>query len=225
MEEDRPLESAPSLSFYTRRQIEDALHSGHLVISPLLDSSQIGPAAVDLRLGTQILVMKQTSRAMIVPRDLDIRETRHVQRLTSLSIGEAFTLHPGQFVLGTTLEYIRLAPDMCGMVLSRSRFGRAGLIVATASFVHPRWMGCLTLELFNAGVLPLLLDCGTAVAQLSIAAATPAIDKVPPAPIPTGPRFAVMDQMSDWTKLKSFRRFWEQQGTSEGAVDDTPAPA
>ena len=62
-----------------------------------------------------------------------------------------FRLHPGGFLLGATLEFISLPNDIAGFILSRSGYGRTGLLIAAATYVHPGWKGCLTLELENLG--------------------------------------------------------------------------
>jgi dCTP deaminase len=80
--------------------------------------------------------------------------------------GDAFILHPRNFVLGGTLEWIRLPADLAGYVIGRSSWGRHGLIIATATGVHPGFTGCLTLELTNVGEIPITVKPGTAICQL-----------------------------------------------------------
>lgn len=83
-------------------------------------------------------------------------------------MGDYFVLHPRQFVLGETLEWIHLPADLAAFVTSRSSWGRDGLIIATATGVHPGYSGILTLELTNLGEIPLRLYPGLSVAQLFI---------------------------------------------------------
>jgi len=137
-----------------------------LIVTPLLSQSQIGRAAVDLRLGTQFIIPRAGDLASFDPDSLGPEEVRRMQEYVNKASGHDFVLHPRRLVLGQTLEYIVLPKDMCGMVLSRSRYGRLGLVVATAIFVHPGWKGCLTLELVNYGDIPIQLHCGSGVAQL-----------------------------------------------------------
>ena len=85
---------------------------------------------------------------------------------TSTSLGETFFLHPHRLVLGSTLEYIRMPGDLTAHVVGRSRWARVGLIIAMATFVHPWYAGCLTLELQNLGDAPLRLLPGLSIAQL-----------------------------------------------------------
>lgn len=83
-------------------------------------------------------------------------------------LGDPFVLHPGQFVLGATLEFLVMPNDLIGQVLSRSSWGRLGLLVATAVAVQPGFRGVLTLELVNAGAVPITLRPGLRVAQLQL---------------------------------------------------------
>ena len=77
-------------------------------------------------------------------------------------------LQPRSFVLGVTLEWIRLPADKAAYVVGRSSWGRYGLIIATATGVHPGFTGCLTLELSNVGEIPIRVKPGTTVCQLFI---------------------------------------------------------
>lgn len=153
--------------------LDDEDPSRRLIITPLLDrDEQIGPGSVDLRLGTEFLETPRKDNASVDPfaRDsqskLVVPETR-----TFVPLGDEFILHPGQFALGATLEFLVLPPNISGQVLSRSSWGRLGLLVATAVAVQPGFHGALTLELVNAGSVPIVLRPGLRVAQLQMWAA------------------------------------------------------
>jgi dCTP deaminase len=75
-------------------------------------------------------------------------------------------LHPGKFVLGITLEWLRLPGDLAGYVTGKSSLGRRGLIIETAAGVQPGFAGCLTLELANVGEIPVKLVPGMKICQL-----------------------------------------------------------
>ena len=75
-------------------------------------------------------------------------------------------LHPGRFVLGVTLEWLRLPSTMSGYVTGKSSLGRHGLIIETAAGIHPGFSGCLTLELANIGEVPLEIYPGMAICQI-----------------------------------------------------------
>jgi deoxycytidine triphosphate deaminase len=134
-----------------------------LVVNPCLEFS-LGNAALDLHLGTKFIVFKRTRTASLVTAfDFD---PQGMQELIEIALGEEMTLHPNETVLTATLEYLALPLDMGAQVVTRSSYGRLGLITATAVQVHPGFQGCLTLELLNVGPIPLVLTPGERVAQL-----------------------------------------------------------
>jgi deoxycytidine triphosphate deaminase len=88
--------------------------------------------------------------------------------LYHIRFGEDFILHPRSFVLGVTLEWMRFPSDLGGYVIGRSSWGRRGLIIATATGVHPGFTGCLTLELANLGDIPIAIRPGMTIGQIFI---------------------------------------------------------
>jgi dCTP deaminase len=139
-----------------------------LVVTPLLDESQIGPASIDLRLGTHFLEVHRLEQGVLDPEAdeaaVDVRREEPVV----VPLGQHLWLHPGHFVLGSTLEFIRMPNHLVGQVLGRSSWARLGLIVATAVLVQPGWPGVLTLELSNIGDVPLRVFPGERIAQLMV---------------------------------------------------------
>ena len=138
-----------------------------LVVTPLLDETQVGPGSIDLRLGTEFIETERRSEAIIDPYG-DVPAISDSDNQAFVPLGRHLVLHPGQFILGATLEFIRLPDSLGAQVLSRSSWGRLGLLVATAVAVQPGFAGCLTLELVNAGSLPIRLRPGLRVAQLQV---------------------------------------------------------
>lgn len=142
-----------------------------LVIRPTPDLEELrksGAAAVDLRLGCWFLTCRSNRLAM---QDVyaDKSKAPTESQLTKshfVPFGESFILHPQAFVLGVTFEWIRLPSNMAGYVVGRSSWGRHGLIIATATGVHPGFTGCLTLEITNVGAIPIKIMPGTAICQL-----------------------------------------------------------
>jgi deoxycytidine triphosphate deaminase len=126
-----------------------------LVVTPLLPFA-VGTASLDLRLGPKFIVFQRTDTASIKTFDPDW-DARQVQRRVEVGWGERFILHPNELVLASTLEYFYFPADLSGQVVTRSSYGRMGLISATAVTVHPHFRGCLTLELVNLGLVPLEL--------------------------------------------------------------------
>jgi len=141
-----------------------------LVITPILDpEEQIHEGSVDLRLGTTFILTQKTEFPQMDPArgwEVLAKEIRRCQFRVSKRLHKKFILHPQQLVLGGTLEYLSFPAGLGGYVLSRSSWGRQGLVIATATFVNPGFKGCLTLELLNLGEVPLVLYPGYRVAQL-----------------------------------------------------------
>lgn len=158
-----------------RRRICETDQNERLVITPLLDPKQIDDAAVDLRLGFEFIVFNLPLIDCIDPSEKDeIEKNIHkYQRRVRVNRGERFVLHPKQFVLGSTLEYLVIPVNLHGEVGGRSTWGRTGLVIATATTVAPGYHGCITLELANEGMLPLILRPGDKIAQLVLHEASP----------------------------------------------------
>lgn len=143
-----------------------------LVVTPILNPrKQIGPTSIDLRLGTEFKVPRTSHHTHLEPK-MPLSEIRtEVERLTdTVRVGplEAFVLHPREFALASTLEYVCLPPNLAARLEGRSSWGRLGLQVhSTAGFVDPGFEGVLTFELQNMGRLPLKLFAGIRIAQIS----------------------------------------------------------
>ena len=139
-----------------RRLVEE----GRIVIDPW-DPELVQPASVDLRLGNSFRVFHNHRTTAI-----DLREPP--TNLTEEVTGEMFVIHPGEFVLGVTAEYVELPDDIVARIEGKSSLGRLGLIVhATAGFVDPGFKGTLTLEITNLTRVPIVLWPGKPIAQLS----------------------------------------------------------
>jgi dCTP deaminase len=140
-----------------------------LIFMPMLDfDKQMGSASVDLRLGTEFLVLRRTDESGLDPGDQPQASVERMTTTVDVEIGDKLWLHPGQFVLGATFEFLRLPAHLGAYVVGRSSWGRVGLLVATAIFVQPGFSGCLTLELVNHGESPVALYPGSRIAQLAV---------------------------------------------------------
>ena len=142
-----------------------------LVFRPTPDLEALqesGAASVDLRLGCWFQVFRGPrishfdiyTKSAVQPSESQLTKQHYV------AFGEPFILHPRAFVLAVTLEWIRLPANIAGYVVGRSSWGRHGLIIATATGVHPGFTGCLTLELTNVGEVPITIKPGTTICQL-----------------------------------------------------------
>jgi dCTP deaminase len=195
----------PLAAILTQDGLKNRLESGDLVVSPILEESQIGHGSIDISLGTQFITNVRPQVAEINPRELSKEELRRFQKLVVVPFHERFVLHPGGFLLGATFEFIALPPDIAGFVLSRSSYGRAGLLIATATYIHPGWKGCLTLELENLGEVPIALWPGSYVGQLVLCRAD-RINQPLLKSVPVGPVFSTLAENPRWEKLRNDSR-------------------
>lgn len=142
-----------------------------IIITPLLKpEEQFGPTSVDLRLGTDFQVMARTNLThmdlMKDPDALSRDVQKHMQHV-KVKPTEPFILHPGEFALASTLEYVKVPLDLAARLEGRSTWGRLGLqIHATAGFVDPGFKGALTFELSNVSNIPLPLYPGVRISQI-----------------------------------------------------------
>ena len=145
------------------RTIKAEIGAGRIVIDPY-DEALVQPSSIDVRVDRMFRVFHNARRPYI-----DVREP--MDDLTELVIAEGeepFVLHPGEFVLGQTLERIELPDDTVARLEGKSSLGRLGLLIhSTAGFVDPCWQGNLTLELSNVANLPITIYYAMPIGQLS----------------------------------------------------------
>src|SRR5262249_40673463 len=143
-----------------RRLVEE----GRIVIKPW-EPELVQPASVDLRLGDSFRVFHNHRAAVIDLRD---GPPAGLTEEVVASPEDGFVIHPGEFCLGRTAEWVELPNDVVARIEGKSSLGRLGLIVhATAGFIDPGWKGTLTLELNNLTRVPIKLYPGLLIAQLS----------------------------------------------------------
>lgn len=139
------------------------VQEGRIRIDPW-DPKMVQPASIDLRLGDSFRVFHNHRATAIDLRDPPSNLTEEVV----MPDGEAFVIHPGEFCLGRTLEWVQIPDDIVARIEGKSSLGRLGLIVhATAGFCDPGFEGTLTLELNNLTRVPIRLYPGLPIAQLS----------------------------------------------------------
>ncbi len=125
-----------------------------------------GEASVSLRLGRWFLVLRQAKIHVLELLPGSGETEGKYGKQSFVPFGATFTLHPGRFVLASTLEWIRLPSNCSAVVVGKSTLGRRGIIIETAAGVHPGFSGCLTLEIANVGELPVSLVAGMLICQL-----------------------------------------------------------
>ena len=142
-----------------RREIED----GRIAIDPF-DASMVQPSSIDVRVDRRFRVFHNARYPYI-----DVRQPMEdLTELVEVGPDERFILHPGEFVLGQTLERVTLPDDLVARLEGKSSLGRLGLLIhSTAGFVDAGFSGNLTLELSNVANLPITIYHGMPIGQLS----------------------------------------------------------
>ncbi|MBN2198055.1 dCTP deaminase [Candidatus Wolfebacteria bacterium] len=139
------------------REIKKYIKSGKIKINPMPDlKKQLGSTSLDMRLGSKFRVFSRTENAFI-----DIKDEKTFLNLTEMvekKDNEPFIVHPGEFILGMTKEFVELPEDIAVRIDGKSSLGRLGLVIhSTAGHVDPGFSGNITLEIANIGNLPILL--------------------------------------------------------------------
>src|SRR3990167_1496345 len=149
------------------KDIKKNLRSGKIRIDPKPDlSQQLGSCILDLRLGNTYRVFNHTKTPYLDPMDPSTLKdsTTEIQ----VTDKEGFTVHPGEFVLAMTKEYIEMPDDLTGRLEGRSSIGRLGVVVdSTAANIECGFRGNITLELANMGRIPVMLYPGMRICSLS----------------------------------------------------------
>jgi dCTP deaminase len=145
------------------RSIREALASGRILIDPLEDGA-VQPSSVDMHVDHFFRVFRNDTTPFIDPKE----PQEDLTELVEIPDGKSFILHPGEFVLASTLERVRLPDDLAARLDGKSSLGRLGLLThATAGFVDAGWDGHLTLELSNVSTLPIAIYPGMKIGQIS----------------------------------------------------------
>jgi dCTP deaminase len=151
------------MSVLSDRDIRAALDASEIAIRPY-DPADLQPSSVDLHLDRSFRVFRNNRYPYI-----DVRAPQpDLTELLTVADDEPFVLHPGEFVLGQTLEWVELPNDLVARLEGKSSLGRLGLLIhSTAGYVDPGWKGNLTLELSNVANLPIALYFGMKIGQIS----------------------------------------------------------
>ncbi|MDQ3954649.1 MAG: dCTP deaminase [Actinomycetota bacterium] len=145
------------------RDIRKAIEEGRIGLDPF-DPADIQPSSVDLHVDRYFRTFHNARYPYIdVKKPMD-----GLTELVDVKEDEPFILHPGEFVLGSTLEYVRLGHDLVARLEGKSSLGRLGLLIhSTAGYVDPGFEGHLTLELSNVANLPITIYPGMKIGQIS----------------------------------------------------------
>jgi dCTP deaminase len=151
------------MSILTREKLQKALDSKHLVIDPILDmEKQLGEMAIDLRLGIDFLITSYT-RNPFIDVDYKVKKIEGHFKKTRRQLGDQIILYPGQTVLASTLEYVKLPGNMYCELKTRSSYNRLGISLST--IVQPGYTGCFSLELTNNNLSAIKLTTGARIVQ------------------------------------------------------------
>jgi dCTP deaminase len=161
------------MSVLSDRDIRAAIVAGEVRIDPY-DPRDLQPSSVDLHLDRSFRVFRNNRYAYI-----DVRTPQpDLTELLRVDDDEPFILHPGEFVLGQTVEWVELPNDLVARLEGKSSLGRLGLLIhSTAGYVDPGWKGNLTLELSNVANLPIALYHGMRIGQISFFRMSSPVDR------------------------------------------------
>ncbi len=144
------------------RDIRSGLDTGRIGIEPY-DAALLQPSSLDVRLDRFFRLFDNHKYPFIDPAE----DQPELTRLVETKPDEAFILHPGEFVLGSTFELVSLGDDIAARLEGKSSLGRLGLLThSTAGFIDPGFSGHVTLELSNVATLPIKLWPGMKIGQL-----------------------------------------------------------
>ena len=145
------------------RTISRLIAEGRIEIDPY-DESLLQPSSVDVRVDRFFRVFHNNRYPYI-----DVKQQQEeLTELVEVDGETPFVLHPGEFVLGSTLERVRLPDDLVARLEGKSSLGRLGLLIhSTAGFVDAGFSGNLTLELSNVANLPITIYHGMKIGQIS----------------------------------------------------------
>lgn len=157
------------------RTLREQIAAGRIVIDPL-DDHLVQPSSIDVRISNLFRVFRNHTRGVI-----DVKEdTTDLTELIEIPAdgSQPFMLHPGEFVLGSTLERIAVPDDLVARIEGKSSLGRLGLLIhSTAGFIDAGFDGHVTLELANVASLPITLYPGMKIGQVSFMQMTTPADK------------------------------------------------
>lgn len=188
------------------------VREGMIGIHPF-DEDAVQPASYDVRASGMFRVFRNDGSTHIDPREDQPTLTVPVEQIGN----KPFVLHPGEFVLGSTVESFGLPNHIVGRLEGKSSLGRLGLVIhSTAGFIDPGFIGTITLELSNAATLPICLWANMPIGQVSFQY----LDQ--PCEVPYGdPRRKSKYQHQVTPTASKMHQNWE----TESATEEDPAGA
>ncbi len=146
-----------------RQRVRDKDREKRLQVKPFRDNC-VQPSSVDLHLGSDFLIFDSHSQSLIDTR----KDQKRLMKRIEIKRDEPLIIHPREFVLGTTIEWVRIPVDLVARLEGKSSLGRIGIVIhSTAGYVDPGFEGQLTLEISNLSNLPIALYKGMKICQIS----------------------------------------------------------
>ena len=192
------------------RTILEEVRAGRIVIDPF-DEEDVQPSSVDLHVDRTFRTFHNARYPFI-----DVKVSMpELTELVEVSSDQPFILHPGEFVLGSTLERVALPDDLVARLEGKSSLGRLGLLIhSTAGYVDPGWDGYLTLELSNVANLPITIYPGMKIGQISFFRLSTAADR----PYGSKDRGSKYQGQRGPTASRFFEEFQRSGGEGNGAA-------
>ena len=181
------------------KDIKKRVNDKSIVLEPFNEES-VSSSSIDLRLGNEFRVFKRTSKTHIDPFNKTSYE--EYTELHNIKDKEPFILHPGEFVLASTYEKIKMPNDLAASLDGRSSLGRLGIIIQTAAMVDAGFKGHLTLEIANIGEMPVSIYPKMRICRITFHELTGHCDK------PYNGKY-LNQEAADGSKLESDREFVE----------------
>jgi len=155
------------------KSIKEAIREGKIVVKPYFEDC-VQPSSIDVHLDNKFLLFNKDRHSLI---DV-LKKQDDLMQLIEIKGEQPFILHPGEFVLGNTLEFFKLPNDIAARIEGKSSLGRLGLLIhSTAGYVDPGWEGNLTLELSNVSPIPITLYPKMKIGQISFMKMTTPVEK------------------------------------------------
>lgn len=158
------------------RDIRRAISEGRIVIRPEPNlEEQLGPCAIDFHLSNSFRLFETTRFAVIDPTNKELHD--NITKVVEAEEGRPFIVHPGEFIIASTIEWLELADDLVGRLEGRSSLARMGVMVhSTAARFDPGWRGNAVLELGNLGRMPVALYPGMRICAFTFEQLTSPVD-------------------------------------------------
>lgn len=143
--------------------LREEVANGRILINPFVPEN-VQPSSIDLTVDRYFRVFRNHTARVI-----DVKENQeNLTQLIEVDSDDCFILHPGEFVLGATVERIGVPDDLVARIEGKSSLGRLGLLIhSTAGFIDPGFDGHITLELANVANLPITIYPGMKIGQVS----------------------------------------------------------